>query len=1542
MIGRMLLRFVSGPDAGLVWPVVERTAVGRGQEAGLRLTDPSVSRRHALVELRDGGMLVVDTGSRTGTRVDSRQVTAPVLVRPGGQVAFGESTAVVLEVRAAPPGSAEAVLVATHHGVETARVPVRAEVLLGREATSDLHLDDPSVSRRHATVSATPDGLLLADLDSFNGTKVNGQRVGGTRALLPGDTITLGRSRTLVSVVSARRGRAPATELQVRSETGMAVQAVTLGTQDQTSVGDVAAALAAYLDLTAGARTSWCLYRREDGSLLRNTDAWGSVPLRRGDVLTVAAFDEALVPAASAGDPPFADAPDTTVNTPPRATAPVSLVEVAAPDLPEGTELSGRGVGWQVAAGLVAVLAAGVVAVRYPAAMLFAGVAAVAGLATIGFGILGDQSRRKHGVKTFHAELGRLDERLEGIGRAQAEALRTLSPERAELATWVATQGPRLWERRLGDEDFLRIRLGTGARARAAKVTGTGARRPASGRYADELAACRHLHSATPDVPIITPSAGVVGLAGPRTVITAMTASAVLEAAILHAPSALKVVVVGAGPDWGWVRWLPHVSRASARLLATGAVDAGDLGTALRVESGGSGAAQPKVLLVVGQGGSQHAAVIDAIRAVSSQGGLVLVMDDEARSLPPECQVVCRAAASLHVVAEGLWEDGPIGPFIASSVDPETAGRIAVGLGRLRDPRSQAAGGAGSRGVLELSGLSDSVRVSERWLAPGPGVQSVFGADDQGEPVSVDLRRDGPHGIIAGTTGAGKSELLLSFIASLVAQHPPDRLALFLIDFKGGATFAALERLPHVVGYVTDLDASERLSERAFTSLDAEISRRKRVLADHGVPDLAAYERLEAAPSMPTLLVVIDEFALLVTEQPRVKPRLDAIAAQGRSLGIHLLLATQSPGGVITPAIRANTNIWLCLRVVNDSESMEILGSRDAAQIPNDAPGRAYLRRGAERTLVGFQTARVTIGSAGSGPVDVRVSPFGEPPPPTWHPESRSGAPVRTELDRLVSDAAHAHSARGATAPPSLWIPPLTHDLGPDDPALAASAVDRPHDPDRLTVRLGLLDEPEAARQRPYDVDVALTNVLVSGVFRSGRTTAVRRIVAELVRARSPRLLHLYVIDGRGGLREVADLPHTGGHTGVHDLELLAGLVDRVGRVVEQRREHGFDPATDARVVLVVDDYPTFREASQPILQDRLNDQLLSLVAQGRSLGVHVVMTCGQVNDLRLTLASHFQTKILLRQPEAVDYAVVDVRLGPGEMPEDLPGRALVRGGHEVQIVNQLAVPPTAEGDSDGRPSRLVRLPTDHSEDAAAGLESWPPGQVPIGVGGDDAAPVWLGPRHGPHLVVLGESLTGRTTALRTVAGRLLAEDPTRVLAVVTRRRGSAAGWDSMPRRIALAEGPEDLNDLLDAVEASPAPVVLVVDDAEALGASASAGDRLERLLRDARGSGLRSVVGARTADWARLFDGWARYLASLRVALLLAPTPEAAMAAETRLPATVVPMVQGRGFLVAGGRAELVQVTRLVERPHEEARPVTELAVPVSRDHEVTSEPAS
>ncbi len=227
-------------------------------------------------------------------------------------------------------------------------------------------------------------------------------------------------------------------------------------------------------------------------------------------------------------------------------------------------------------------------------------------------------------------------------------------------------------------------------------------------------------------------------------------------------------------------------------------------------------------------------------------------------------------------------------------------------------------------------------------------------------PFAFDLRRDGPHGLVAGTTGSGKSELLQTIVASLAATNTPEGMNFVLIDYKGGAAFRDFAPLPHTVGMVTDLDT--HLVERALESLGAELRRREHLLAEAAAKDIEDYvERLgrgEPLPPMPRLLIVIDEFASLVRELPDFVTGLVNIAQRGRSLGIHLILATQRPTGVVSNDIRANTNLRIALRVTDSSESTDVIDAGDAAQIQKSTPGRGYIRLGAG-ALLPFQSGRV-------------------------------------------------------------------------------------------------------------------------------------------------------------------------------------------------------------------------------------------------------------------------------------------------------------------------------------------------------------------------------------------------------------------------------------------------------------------------------------------------------------------------------------------------------------------------------------------------------
>ncbi|MGH2688098.1 MAG: FtsK/SpoIIIE domain-containing protein, partial [Actinomycetota bacterium] len=293
-----------------------------------------------------------------------------------------------------------------------------------------------------------------------------------------------------------------------------------------------------------------------------------------------------------------------------------------------------------------------------------------------------------------------------------------------------------------------------------------------------------------------------------------------------------------------------------------------------------------------------------------------------------------------------------------------------------------------------------------------PAVQGLepltapIGIADSGDVLTVGLRRDGPHGLVAGTTASGKSELLQTLLAGLAATHAPDRLGLVLVDYKGGAAFSDMARLPHTLGVVTDLD--DRLAHRALVSLNSELRRRERVLRSADVPNIAEYERTADAARrpLPNLLIVVDEMATLVQEVPGFVDALVDVAQRGRSLGVHLLLSTQSPGGVVSPKIQANLNLWICLRVTLASESQAVIGSDLAAAIPVNQPGRGYLKVGGR--LTGFRAVRVTRPAGSSTRSQVRVSPFADDRPPHARPGPCGGptgaAPRRRTEARLLVD----------------------------------------------------------------------------------------------------------------------------------------------------------------------------------------------------------------------------------------------------------------------------------------------------------------------------------------------------------------------------------------------------------------------------------------------------------------------------------------------------------------------------------------------------------
>ncbi|HSU00310.1 MAG TPA: FtsK/SpoIIIE domain-containing protein, partial [Geodermatophilus sp.] len=786
--------------------------------------------------------------------------------------------------------------------------------------------------------------------------------------------------------------------------------------------------------------------------------------------------------------------------------------------------------------------------------------------------------------------------------------------------------------------------------------------------------------------------------------------------------------------------------------------------------------------------------------------------------------------------------------------------------------------------------LDDDERLTGSWNRARDSLVATLGRTADG-PARIDLCRQGPHALVAGTTGSGKSELLQTLIAGLALTHPPDRCSFLLVDYKGGAAFAEAAELPHTVGLLTDLDGAT--TARALRSLTAELTRREALLAAHGVPDLAV---LPESVELARLVIVVDEFAGLAEELPAFLSGLVGIAQRGRSLGVHLVLATQRPGGVVSPEIRANCTLRICLRTTDEAESRDVLGSAHAAVLPVDVPGRGYLRTGGGPP-VPFQAARVSGGPRGVRDAGPQVRPWGWPAPVV--PVAEEVPAGSSDLARLTAELARRAVETGLPRPHRPWRPALPDRLSAVD--LRDLAGSGPSS----RLRLGLLDRPDAQTQEPLELDLDRAGGwLAVGGPRSGRTTFLRSALAEAVTALGPDRLHVHVLDhGGGGLAAaVTGLPHTGTAVGGDDALRTVRLLDRLTQEVAARRAA---PPGGPRphLLLLVDGAESVMTQLDESDPGRGSAALLRLVRDGGAAGLTCLLTADRaVPGGRL--ANVVGTRLVLPLPDRADYAVAGIpaRDVPGHRP---PGRALVgEEARECQLVLPRELPRTRpDAPRHGGPLSIPELPTDPVLPLPGPTGGGHPLLLPLGPGGDDGGVLTVDLARTGGLLVAGPPGSGRTTALACSARHLAAAGAAVLQVVRDPDRASAGSTPALSRLAAtdLAGWQEWLAGL------RGAPGAVVVDDSADLGDSAVFG----ALTAAEAVPDVVLLVAGTAAELSAAYRGPVPAMRRRRSSLLLSPGHGDADLLGIRLPRTPVPARPGSGWLVVAGAAERVQVAR-------------------------------
>ncbi|MBE3075507.1 MAG: FHA domain-containing protein [Actinobacteria bacterium] len=1189
--------------------------------------------------------------------------------------------------------------------------------------------------------------------------------------------------------------------------------------------------------------------------------------------------------------------------------------------------------------------------------------------------------QRRGGKKDFENLMRDFREDLEIVATRIRESLVVEAgqrcrenPSSVECAQTARQLSPLLWTRRGDTPGFLELRLGRATLPSRSSMT-----MPAVGRSTalawSELASSVEGLSVVPDVPVVVDplSTGAIGVSGVRGVALPAARSLVLQAVSLHSPAELIVTAVAStntARDWDWLKWVPHTALAHSPISAGHLASTAPACSALLSEledliapAGGPHQTQedqdpshPRVLLLVeNDAPAERARLVQLAEKGWRNGICVLWLAPTTPLLPAACRVFLEVEGSAG--GAGYVKEGHlVTPVVVDTVSLEQTLAAARSLAPVEDsgaPVDDDSDLPRAVSLLTLTGTElarSEDAVIERWgesrsILTGPfapqtpyrkpgNLRAIVGQSAQGT-FSVDLRADGPHALVGGTTGAGKSELLQAWILGMASAHSPQRVTFLLVDYKGGSAFRDCVELPHTVGLVTDL--SPHLVRRALASLSAELRHREHLLAQYRAKDLVELERRGQVDAPPSLVIIVDEFAALVQEVPGFVEGVVNVAQRGRSLGVHLILATQRPAGVIKDNLRANTNLRLALRMADENDSADVLGSTVAASFDLDLPGRAVSKSGPGR-LTPFQT-----GYAGGWTSDT-------PPPPEMRVETLNYGlgqvwelPVDeadldeadhdkagpTDIQRLVSTIGVAAKTAELPTPRVPWLPELR-------PVYDLARMSTARSDDQLV--FGVADDPDNQAQPEVAFDPDREgNLAVYGASGSGKSVFLRTIAlaAGLTGQEGPcHGCHVYGIDfGNRALSMLESLPHVGSIVPGDDHERLTRLLLFLRETIDDRavRYSRASAATitdyrrlanapdESRIIVLVDGLTAFRAAYEMGGKARWLDLFTSLAADGRPVGVHFVISVDQRAGMPSSLASAVQRRVVLRMAHPDDYSFLGVA-GDVLSLASPPGRGLLNGaeiqcavlGGTCEVMGQSrAVGAFGEA---GRKSGMRQAPPIRSLTNRVLMSELPSeveGRPVLGVGSTSLSALPFEPRG--SFVVTGPSGSGRTSSLASLARSLRRWDSAMTLYLVTPRRSSelavlsdwtevAAGTDAIVALTTRLQG----GLLGGAHQGQMAVVVERMDDL----AGTAAEHPLSGLVKACLDHDRFVVAEGETMFFSSGF-GLPGLLKTSRSGLALQPDGvEGQSVFRSSFPAfNRADQPEGRGFLVQRGRPEMLQV---------------------------------
>lgn len=1106
---------------------------------------------------------------------------------------------------------------------------------------------------------------------------------------------------------------------------------------------------------------------------------------------------------------------------------------------------------------------------------------------------LGQRLRKE--VEKFEENFERLEEKLYLAQPREREVRQNEVPAVAVVFDEAMRLGPLLWTRRPEHWNFLAVRLGSCTDESRTRIKRSDIPE-ALPEYIERVDRLEERYKMIDDVPILESlqSSGSIGVAGPTSLASDALRGLAVQLFGMHSPNELVAVAL-TEPGWAneldWLKWLPHTSSERNPFKDVALADSASTGTALlngleeivlrrsreaksqrppygddwdpmyygtdvkRAAEEATFPGQTAILVIVTNDAPVDRARLTQILERGADVGVYgLFVAPVVESLPAACRSFVDVTSGLEQARVGTVRNGVayqdvrvegvshaymtmfakrLAPVVDSSTVIEDSSDIPnsvmflslVGSELASDPNAVIDRWRQNNTILDRSGAPQSR------LKKAGNLRAIIG-QSQTDAMTLDLRTQGPHALVGGTTGAGKSEFLQAWVLGMAAAHSPDRVTFLFVDYKGGSAFADCVDLPHCVGLVTDL--SPHLVRRALTSLRAELHHREHLFNRKKAKDLLELEKRRDPETPPALVLVIDEFAALAGEVPEFVDGVVDIAQRGRSLGIHLIMATQRPAGVIKDNLRANTNLRVALRMADESDSKDVVDDPVAASFPPSLPGRGIAKTGPGR-LVPFQSAYAggwTTDEVQQAEVKVAELRFGSIQ--TWEadqaPESDSHDEDLGPNDqkRIVSSLVAASSIAGIPAPRRPWL---------DDLERAVDIRDLPVLGDGQ-ILLGKMDVPSRQMQEPaYFVPDKDGSLLVYGTSGSGKSTVLRTVAIAAGFHAGHSEVEVYGLDfGSGALRSLEVLPHVGSIIGGDDAERVQRILRSLARVLDDRGKR-FSAANasslteyreitgsrEPRILLLIDGFPQFRSewesttARMPFYQT-----FMRILGEGRPLGVHVIASADRSGSVPTAVSANVSRRVVLRLSDDSGYAMLNA---PKDVLDETsaPGRAIV-DGLETQIATLGGTPNVAEqtklleqlaaqlrGAGVREVEEIGALPTRLSvRDLPDRLGEFPV----LGVAEDTLAARDFDPVG--TFVVAGPPQSGKTTALKGLITSMRRLDPTVKLFHFGGRRAQLKGYADWTRSATTPEEAKELaKELVELVadETLGMRILIVVED---------------------------------------------------------------------------------------------------------------------------------